>query len=64
MQTDMDEVLHMKLEGPLAKLLTKVNPELYSKCVEIENGKTVMYVKLENGTVRNFASGATVLEGP
>jgi hypothetical protein len=47
MQTDMDEVLHMKLEGPLAKLLTKVNPELYSKYVEIENGKTVMYVKLK-----------------
>jgi hypothetical protein len=27
MQADMDEVLFMKLEGPLAKLLTKVDPK-------------------------------------
>jgi hypothetical protein len=28
MQADMDEILHMTLEGPLAKLLTRVDPKL------------------------------------
>jgi hypothetical protein len=46
MQADIDEVLHMRLEGPLAKLLTKVDPELYSKYLSKENGKDVMYVRL------------------
>jgi hypothetical protein len=38
MQADMDEILHMKLEGPLAKLLVKVNWEKYKQCVEFEEG--------------------------
>jgi hypothetical protein len=46
MQADMDEILHMKLEGPLAKLLTRVNPELYEKYTVIEKGKPVLYVQL------------------
>jgi hypothetical protein len=28
MQANMDEVIHMKLEGPLARLLLRVNPKL------------------------------------
>jgi hypothetical protein len=47
MQADMDEVLYMKLEGPLAKLLTKVDPKKYEKFVEYEKGKPVMYVRLK-----------------
>jgi len=47
MQADMDEVIHMKLEGPLAELLTKVNPAKYEKFIEIEKGKPVMYVLLK-----------------
>jgi len=47
MQADMDEVLFMKLEGPLAKLLTKVDPKKYEKFVEYEKGKPVMYVRLK-----------------
>jgi hypothetical protein len=31
MQADIDEVLHVWLEGPLAQLLTKVDPDLYAK---------------------------------
>jgi hypothetical protein len=46
MQADMDELLHMRLAGPLATLLTKVNPGLYEKYVTQENGKPVIYVKL------------------
>jgi hypothetical protein len=44
MQADMDEVLHMRLEGSLAKLLTRVNPELYTKYLVNEKGKPVLYV--------------------
>jgi hypothetical protein len=42
----MDEILHMKLEGPLAKLLTRVDPKLYEKYTTIEKGKLVLYVQL------------------
>ena len=47
MQVDVDEVVHVRLEGPLAELLTKVDPELYSKYLTNEKGKTVMYVQLQ-----------------
>jgi hypothetical protein len=48
MQADMDEVLYiMKLEGPLAHLLTKVDPEQYSQFMATERGKQVIYVKLK-----------------
>jgi hypothetical protein len=43
---DIDEVLHVRLEGPLAQLLTKVDPKLYTKFISKENGKDVMYVRL------------------
>jgi hypothetical protein len=46
MQADMDELVHMRLVGPLVKLLTKVDPELYEKYIEYEKGTPVMYVKL------------------
>ena len=46
-QANMDEVLYMRLEGPLAKLLTKVDASLYSKFVCVENGKEVIYVQLK-----------------
>jgi hypothetical protein len=36
----------MRLAGPLATLLTKVNPALYKKYVTDERGKPVIYVKL------------------
>ena len=46
MQVDVDEVVHIRLEGPLAELLTQVDPELYSEYLLKEHGKTVMYVQL------------------
>ena len=33
--------------GPLAELLAKVDPKLYTKYLVKENGKTVMYVQLQ-----------------
>jgi hypothetical protein len=46
MQADIDKVLHVQLEGPLAQLLTKVDPELYTKFLSKESGNNVMYVRL------------------
>jgi phage terminase large subunit GpA-like protein len=31
MQTDVDELIHVRLEGPLVTLLTKVDPQLYTR---------------------------------
>jgi hypothetical protein len=47
MQVDVDKVVHVKLEGPLAELLAKVNPLLYEKYFCEEKGKSVMYVQLQ-----------------
>jgi hypothetical protein len=46
MQSDMDELVHVKLEGPMAKLLAKVDPGKYHQYIAIENGRTVFYVEL------------------
>jgi hypothetical protein len=46
MQADIDDVLHVRLEGPLAKLLTKMAPDLYNKFLGKKNGRDVMYVRL------------------
>ncbi len=47
MQADIDEKIIVKFEGKLAKLLTKVDQEQYSKFVIQENGKEVIYVELQ-----------------
>jgi hypothetical protein len=47
MQVDVDEVVHVRIEGPLAELLAKVDPDTYSKYLVKERGKTVMYVQLQ-----------------
>lgn len=46
MQADMDEILHMKLEGPLARLLVQVNPGKYQSFMFGEKGKEIIYVQL------------------
>ena len=45
MHADMDELVHVKLEGELAELLIKVDPT-YSKFLTYEFGKKVIYTKL------------------
>ena len=55
MQADMDEVVHLKMQGQMAELLVKLDPKLYQKHVQTENGKTVLYVELRKalyGTLR------------
>ena len=45
MQTDIDELVHLKLEGKIAELLVKVDPS-YSEFMTKERGKSVIYTEL------------------
>jgi len=47
MQADMDDTVHMKLEGKMAELLVRIDPMLYRKHVQLERGKQVLYVELK-----------------
>jgi hypothetical protein len=47
MHADMDELVHMKLEGTMAELLVKIYPKMYSKYITIKKKvKPVLYVGL------------------
>ena len=46
MQVNIDELLHVKLVGNLAKLLVRVDPS-YKQFLTKENGKPVIYTKLD-----------------
>ncbi len=41
----MDEEVIMMLRAWLAELMVKTAPQIYSKYVTVENGKTVLYVE-------------------
>jgi Reverse transcriptase (RNA-dependent DNA polymerase) len=47
MQADMEDTVHMKMEGKMAELLVRIDPKLYRKFVQMENGKMVLYVELK-----------------
>ena len=36
MQADMDEMVHMRLEGTMAELLVKLDPKMYRKYLQTE----------------------------
>jgi hypothetical protein len=46
LQSDMDEKVHMRLDGTMAELLVKIEPTLYQKFLQTEHGKPVLYVEL------------------
>jgi hypothetical protein len=46
MQTDIDELIHVKLEDELVEVLLMVDSG-YSKFVTYENGRKVLYVELQ-----------------
>jgi hypothetical protein len=55
MQVDMDEIVHMRLEGTMVELVVRLSPETYSKYVVKEGSKSVFYVQLKKalyGTLR------------
>jgi hypothetical protein len=58
MQADMDELVHMRLDGIIVELLLEIAPE-YESFVTIENGKRVLYVQLEKAL---YASGGQTRE--
>lgn len=45
-QVEMDELVHMRLTGPMVNILVDINHEMYGPCVTAENGHQVMYVEL------------------
>uniref|UniRef100_A0A7S2W0X4 Reverse transcriptase Ty1/copia-type domain-containing protein n=1 Tax=Eucampia antarctica TaxID=49252 RepID=A0A7S2W0X4_9STRA len=48
MQADIErDDIHMKLEGIMVDILTKIYPKLYAKYTAIENGREMMNVKLK-----------------
>jgi len=54
MQVDIDEVVHVKLEGAMVDALVAVDPKLYASYVVTIRGKKVIYLQLEKalyGTV-------------
>ena len=47
MQSDMKGKVVMKLEGVMAEVIVQIDPKLYTKYIEKENGKDVIYVILQ-----------------
>jgi hypothetical protein len=46
MHADMDEIVHMRLDGPMAELLVRVDPEKYKPYLTMEGKNQVLYVEL------------------
>jgi hypothetical protein len=47
MHADIDELIHVRLEGPMTELLTRVDPQKHHTYVIKERGKMVLYVELK-----------------
>jgi hypothetical protein len=47
MLVEVDEVVHMQLEGTMEELVKRLDPELYRKFIVKENAKPVLYVQLK-----------------
>jgi Reverse transcriptase (RNA-dependent DNA polymerase) len=46
MQTDIDELIHVRMDGELAELLAKIDPGLYEKYMVPEGNKRAIYLRL------------------
>jgi hypothetical protein len=42
-----ERTVHMKLEGKMAELMVQIDPKMYRKYIQMENGRMVLYVELE-----------------
>ena len=47
LQADMEDTVHMRLDGAMAELLIRLDPELYNQYVVIEKEKKVLYLLLK-----------------
>jgi hypothetical protein len=55
MQANMDELVHVRLDGKMAEHMVRIDPKWYRKHIQIEKGKQVLYVELKKalyGTLR------------
>jgi len=50
----MNDTVHVKMEGSLAELLVKIDPKLYRKYLSNENGKSVLYFRLQKELYSNL----------
>jgi len=62
LHADMEEDMHMLLEGTIAELIVKLDPSLYRKYIwENRKGKPMLYIKLKKHSMghcrRRFCSG-------
>ena len=62
LHADMEDDVHMLLEGTIAELVVKLDPSLYRKYIwENKQGKPMLYVKLKKHYMghytRHFCSG-------
>ena len=47
LQADMEDTVHMRIDGTMAELLIRLDPTKYNQFVEIINGKKVLYLLLK-----------------
>ena len=60
MQADMDELVHLRIEGEIARLLIRVD-EKYKSMVTYEGGKPVIYAELKKALYGTLATSRTPL---
>jgi len=46
MHCNIDELIFVKMQGAMADLMVRVNPNKYGPYITKENGKSVLYVQL------------------
>ena len=44
-QAVMDEKVHVRLDVNKAKLIENIKPQVYCKCIKIQNGKNIIYAQ-------------------
>ena len=57
MQSDIDELVHVKFEGIMAEMLVKINPELNNRYAVMEQVQLVLYAALDKalyGTIHAY----------
>jgi hypothetical protein len=54
MQTDIDELIHVRMDGELAKLLSKIDPGLFEKYMVREGNKRAIYLQLTKALYGNL----------
>ena len=55
MQADMEDIVHMKLDGKMAELMVRIEPQMNRQYLQNEKGRTVLYVELKkalHGTLK------------